>query len=149
MTDQRNDKITSVSRVIDAPAAELFALVADPAKHSLFDGSGTVKEAKTSTPITAVGQKFSMNMKLGVPYRIGNTVKEYRKDELIAWAHMGGHRWRYEFETVPGGTEVTESFDYSTALFPVQKFIVLAGYPTKHGASMERTLERLEELVTK
>ena len=33
----------------------------------------------------------------------------------IAWAHLGGWRWRYEFEPVEGGTKVTETFDWSTA----------------------------------
>lgn len=142
------DKVVSVSRVIDAPAAEIFAVVADPARHCEFDGSGTVKAARSSEPITGVGQSFSMDMKMGVPYRIGNTVKEFEQDRLIAWAHMGGHRWRYELAEVEGGTEVTESFDWSTASPPVQFFIQTAGYPDKHPKAMAATLERLDALLT-
>ena len=33
----------SVERVINAPASDIFALVADTGKHPRFDGSGTVK----------------------------------------------------------------------------------------------------------
>jgi hypothetical protein len=65
-----------------------------------------------------LGTKFGMNMKIGVPYLITNTVVEYEQDRLIAWRHWGRHRWRYELEPVEGGTEVTESFDWSTALCP-------------------------------
>ena len=38
--------IVSVERVIPAPAAEIFALIADPHRHQEFDGSGTVRDAK-------------------------------------------------------------------------------------------------------
>jgi len=134
--------------VIAATPQDLFAVIADPAQHNRFDGSGTVREARKSTPITAVGQSFSMDMKMGVPYRIGNTVKEFEQDRLIAWAHMGGHRWRYELTEVEGGTRVTESFDWSTALPLVRKGIELAGYPKKHPVAMAATLARLDDLVT-
>ena len=48
--------------------------------------------------LTAVGDKFGMKMRFNgmVPYRITSTVKEFEENELIAWAHFGKHRWRYE-----------------------------------------------------
>ena len=52
---------------------------------------------------------------MGVPYLTKNTVVEYDEDRLIAWRHLGKHRWRYELEPVEGGTKVTETFDWSTA----------------------------------
>ncbi len=73
-------------------------------------------------------------------------MKEYEKDRLIAWAHMGGHRWRYELEPVDGGTRVTETFDWSTSSSP--KAIERMGYPKKHPTNMEATLERLDQHVT-
>ena len=87
-----------------------------------------------------------MKMRIGLPYRIGNTVVEYEPDRLIAWRHAGGHRWRYELEPVDGGTKVTETFDWSTARSP--RFIELMGYPDKHPENMTRTLERLDDHVT-
>jgi hypothetical protein len=87
-----------------------------------------------------------MKMRMGLPYRTGNEVVEYEPDRLIAWRHVGRHRWRYELEPVDGGTRVTETFDWSTAISP--KAIELMGYPDKHPASMERTLERLDQHVT-
>ena len=70
---------------------------------------------------------------------------EFEEGRLIAWAHLGKHRWRYRLEPVDGGTQVTEEFDWSTSAAP--KFIELAGYPKKHPANMERTLERLAGVV--
>ena len=90
----------------------------------------------------ALGTRFGMDMKLGpLPYRISNTVVEFETDRRIAWAHVGGHRWRYELEPVEGGTRVTETFDWSTAKAP--KFIELMKYPAKTLTAIERTLERL------
>ncbi|MGY6499731.1 MAG: SRPBCC family protein [Acidimicrobiales bacterium] len=140
-------RVVSVSREIAAPPDVIFAVVSDASKHPLIDGSGTVQSARTdeAEPLR-LGSKFGMNMKMGLPYRITNTVVEFEQDRLIAWRHWGGHRWRYELEPTEGGTSVTESFDWSTSLFP--KGIELAGYPDKHPAGMQRTLERLDELVT-
>lgn len=137
------------SRVIDAPIDEVFSFVADPANHHLFDGSDTVRAAKLSAPDRlSGGAKFGMKMKFfGVPYQMNSVVKEFEENKVIAWAHFGGHRWRYEFAEVDGGTEVTETFDYSTCLVP--KFIELMRYQEQHDGNIERTLERLEEAVTK
>lgn len=144
MADKRS---VSVSRLIDAPAAEIFAVLANPARHVEIDGSGSVRGSKDVEPQQLrLGSKFGMKMKMGVPYDIRNTVVEYEPDELIAWAHFGKHRWRYELEEVEGGTMVTETFDWSTARVP--KLIELMGYPKKHVPSMQKTLERLEAVAT-
>ena len=71
---------------------------------------------------------------------------EYEENRLIAWQHFGKHRWRYELEPVEGGTEVTETFDWSTSTSP--KALELAGYPERHLGNIERSLERLEEMAT-
>jgi uncharacterized protein YndB with AHSA1/START domain len=139
-------RTVSVSRVIAAPPAAIFAVIDNPARHPDFDGSGTVKAARQPEQHLRLGDRFGMDMKIGVPYRMSNTVVEYEPEHLLAWAHFGGHRWRYELEPVEGGTRVTETFDWSTAKFP--PFIELMGYPKKHVGNMERTLERLEALVT-
>ncbi len=144
-----NERQVSVSRVIDATPEEIFAVIADPSKHPVIDGSGMV-QGETFGPdrLTGEGQTFGMKMRYGgvLPYRIKNTVREYEENRRIAWAHFGKHRWRYELEPVEGGTKVTETFDWSTSTTP--RAIEMMGYPKKHPASMEATLERLEELVT-
>ena len=80
-----------------------------------------------------------------LPYRISNTVVEFEENRLIAWAHVGKHRWRYRLEPVEGGTNVTEEFDWSTSALP--KAIELMGYPKKHVGNIERTLDRLAAIV--
>lgn len=136
----------SVSRVIDATPEEIFDVLADPAKHAVIDGSGTVKGSRNGPERLQLGSKFGMSMKLGLPYAMSSKVVEFEEDRLIAWAHYGKHRWRYELEPVVGGTKVTETFDWSTALVP--KMIELMGWPDRHPANMEKTLERLDQHLT-
>jgi uncharacterized protein YndB with AHSA1/START domain len=137
----------SVRRVIPAPPEKIFAVLADPAMHPVIDGSGSVRESRNGNPAhLELGSRFSMSMKLGLPYLIKNTVVEYDENRRIAWRHFNGHRWRYQLVPVDGGTEVTETFDWSTARWP--KGVELMGFPKKHPPAMETTLERLEESVT-
>jgi uncharacterized protein YndB with AHSA1/START domain len=144
------EQMVSVSRVIKASPEEIFDVLADPAKHAEIDGSGMVQQVRGEGTRLELGSKFGMDMKAGpIPYRVSSTVVEFEENRLIAWAHFGKHRWRYELTPteVDGepATEVTETFDWSTSLFP--KGIELAGYPKKHPANMEATLERLAGLV--
>ena len=141
------ERSVSVSRLIDAPANVIFAVIADPSRHAEIDGSGTVRGSKEDAPaLLTMGAKFGMKMKLGVPYDMRSTVVEYEKDCLIAWAHFGKHRWRYELEAVDGGTMVTETFDWSPSIFP--RFIEVMGYLKKHVPNMQKTLERLDAVAT-
>lgn len=135
-----------MSRTIAATPAAIFAVLSDPSLHAVIDGSGTVHGARSNERQLRLGSKFSMGMRMGVPYRISNEVVEFEQDRLIAWRHLGGHRWRYELRPVDGGTEVTETFDWSTSRAP--KGIELAGYPRRHIPNMERTLERLEAFLS-
>lgn len=142
------EQMVSVTREIDASPESIFDLLADPSRHGDIDGSGMVLDVRKGPERLALGAKFGMDMKMGpVPYRISSNVVEFEENRLIAWAHYGKHRWRYELEPLDGGarTRVTETFDWSTSVFP--KGIELAGYPKKHPANMEATLERLAELV--
>jgi uncharacterized protein YndB with AHSA1/START domain len=149
-----SDRVVSVSRVIQASPEVIFDVLADPARHVEIDGSDTVQSVRQTvqgeSSRLGLGSRFGMEMKMGpLPYRITNTVKEFEENRLIAWAHFGGHRWRYELVpvTVDGvtATEVTESFDWSTCNPVVGKGIELAGYPERHPANMTATLERLAE----
>ena len=138
---------TSASRRIAAPPEAIFDLLASPANHAFFDGSDMVNQpASNAMERLRLGSKFEMNMKFKfLPYRIGNTVVEFEENRLIAWQHFGKHRWRYGLEPIEGGTLVTETFDWSTALVP--KAIEAVGYPKAHLGNIEKTLERLAGLV--
>jgi uncharacterized protein YndB with AHSA1/START domain len=144
-----NVKSVSVDRVIAASPEKIFDVLADPAEHAVIDGSGTVKAARgDSPPRLALGAKFGMSMRLGVPYAITNTVVEFEEGRRIAWRHIGGHRWRYELEPADGGTRVRETYDWSTARFGTRLFIVTTGWPKRAEKAMTETLARLDTRVT-
>ena len=137
----------STSRVIAADRPAIFEVIADPSLHPVIDGSGTVGGAQAGGPERlALGARFGMDMKLGASYKILNEVVEFEEGRVIAWRHFNGHRWRYEFRDVPEGTEVTETFDWSTAKAKLP--LELAGFPKRNLAAMRATLERLDRYVT-
>jgi uncharacterized protein YndB with AHSA1/START domain len=141
-------RIVSRTVVIKASPQKIFDLLADPAKHAEFDGSGTVVGSKDSSPMRlSMGATFGMNMKVGAPYKITNTIVDFEEGRRIGWRHFGGHQWRYELEPTNNGeaTNVTESFDWSAAKSP--RFIELMRYPARNLKSIEKTLERLSKLV--
>jgi uncharacterized protein YndB with AHSA1/START domain len=137
----------SRSRSIPAPPETIFALLADPTRHHEIDGSGTVIAARSDAPSRlSLGAKFGMSMKLGVPYKMENTVVAFVENETIAWKHFGGHVWRYDLRAgdEPGTTDVTETFDWSTSKGPL--FLELVGYPRRNAKAMEKTLDRMATL---
>ncbi|GAA4421966.1 SRPBCC family protein [Actinokineospora soli] len=136
----------SATRVINAPAATIFDLLADPAKHPLIDGSGTVRAA-LGTPgrRLGLGDRFGMDMKAGLPYKIRNTVVEFEENALIAWRHFYGHRWRWRLKDLGDGrTEVTETFDWSTAWSGF--LLEIAKFPAMNLKAIRATLERLDKM---
>ncbi|HSE09773.1 MAG TPA: SRPBCC family protein [Nocardioidaceae bacterium] len=141
-----SDQTISASTTIDAPPATVFAILTDPRQHSRIDGSGSVGSViEGPERLTAKGDTFSVNMKLGVPYKITNHVVELETDRRIAWRHFGGHRWRYELEpTDDGGTTVTETFDYSRYNRLWATLIQVTGFPGRNRRGIEQTLKRLK-----
>jgi uncharacterized protein YndB with AHSA1/START domain len=142
------ERVLSISRDIAAPATTIFELLTSPARHGDIDGSGMVQELRGGAERLTLGAKFGMDMKMGLlPYRISNTVVEFEQNRLIAWEHVGKHRWRYELEPLGDGssTRVTESFDWSTSRSP--QLIELMGYPKRHRPNIERTLANIAEIV--
>jgi hypothetical protein len=140
MTRCRSAHIT-----INADPATVFDVLADPAQHSLFDGSSSVKGRLAGPPRLYLGAKFSMWMRIGAPYVIRNVVVEYDEDRKIAWRHIGRHIWRYELEPVDAGTRVTETFDYRPA--PIAMPYEWLGVPDRNHRAIEATLQRLKVLV--
>ena len=142
-----NEKQISASRVIAATPEAIWAVLIDTSRHGDIDGSDTVKGTIGGGKVlTQVGGTFGMQMRLGLPYPIRNTVVELEPLRRIAWRHAGRHRWRYELEPVEGGTKVTETFDYSTALLPFM--YGPAGFLKAHARSIPATLERLDALLS-
>jgi uncharacterized protein YndB with AHSA1/START domain len=138
-----SERQISLSRTVAAPADQIFDLLADPARHPELDGSGSVRASLSTGPRRlALGARFGMRMRLGLPYTILNTVVEFEDGHLIAWRHFSGHRWRWRLADLGDGrTEVTETFDWSTARSP--RAIELLGFPARNRRGIEATLDRL------
>lgn len=128
---------------VHAPAAELFAMVANPHRHPEIDGSGTVMDKVTGPDLLSDGAKFSVGMKqFGVPYKITSKVTAFEDGKLIEWRHPAGHRWRWEFdEKTPGVTTVTETWDSSTT--PLAPVFELTGQKKANEKGITKTLEGL------
>jgi len=154
MADRKSD-VETVERVIAAPPEKIFELLADPAKHSLIDGSGTVRETTEQSERLKLGSKFGMKMKLGIPYTMENTVIEFEEGRRIAWQprptgigkRFGGRIWRYELEPVEGGTRVRESWDISQER-GAKWLVGLEGSRKRTRRNMEKTLENIERIAT-
>ena len=140
-----------VSRAVEvgAPAAELFAIVADPRRHHELDGSGTVGDNIVAPDQLVAGSRFSTKMTMfGLPYRITSTVTAMKPDELVEWRHPLGHHWRWEFvPESPTVTRVTETFDYRNtgAIKDRLNYYELTGFAKRNAAGIEATLAKLRD----
>jgi hypothetical protein len=159
-----------VSRRIEAPADRIFAILADPQRHTDLDGSShftgdskMLQGAVSNDIITGVGDVFVMKMHFeGVgDYVMQNHVVEYESNRRIGWEPApgdeaasddgrfpigvpSGHRW--SFELTPDGadaTVVTEIYDDASAPEELRE-------ATNNGRewidSMTATLARLDEI---
>jgi hypothetical protein len=135
-------KVVSRSTIVPAPAQLIFDLLADPRRHGEIDGSGSIQSAQIDAPERlSLDATFGMQMKIGVRYKITNTVVEFEEGKTIAWRHFGGHIWRYILEPVDGGTKVTEQFDWNKSKSPL--ILKLRKSPQENAKSIEKTLENL------
>lgn len=148
--------MVSAERVIRAPAAAIFDVIADPSRHVDFDGSGSVRNASFEAPARLFkGAVFVMGMKRSLPYGMANTVVEFEENRVIAWEpqfangrarRFFGRIWRYELEPVEGGTLVRETWDVSHDR--LRLFLRLL-FSTPFRRDMEESLRLLEGLVTR
>ena len=146
----------TVSRRIEADAGTIFAILADPTRHTDIDGSEMLRGALTDTAVSGVGDVFVLKMyleRLGGDYQMANEVVEYEQDRRIAWeprrhdaeAPVGGHLWGYEL--TPDGdhaTIVTEIFDCARWAEEDKPFI---DYGRNWIPAMTETLERLDQTI--
>jgi hypothetical protein len=132
--------------VINAPIQQVFDIIADPYRHAEFDGSGTVKKA-LRTPPTQQGCEVRHGHEDGPALQDEEHCRGVLDEpNLIAWCHPGHHRWRYELTAIDENTtEVTETFDGSTARFP-PALKAMNAYENNQKAIL-KTLVRLKELA--
>jgi uncharacterized protein YndB with AHSA1/START domain len=150
----RNDecKPVSVSRRIEAPADEIFKLLANPDSHPEFDGSGMLRTGASNNVIAGVGDVFVMKMYFTTmgDYETHNRVVAFEVNRCIAWEPgnpelaRNGSRWR--FDLTPDGlsaTVVTETYDCTDSPQSVRD-AVDNGRVWLSG--MSETLDRLDRL---
>jgi hypothetical protein len=167
-------KSIEVSRRIEAAAAPIFEILANPQRHMDFDGSDMLRGAVLDRPIAGVGDTFTMKMhRLGDDYLMLNYVVEFEPDRRIFWepapgdpsraedndpSKVGipaGYRWGYIL--TPDGddaTVVTEVFDYGTVTEEIRKSLLSDGGAWINGnnsvrESMTASLERLDKVITR
>ena len=147
-------KPVSVSRRIEAPAAGIFKLLADPDRHPEFDGSGMLRPGASHSVIVGVGEVFVTKMYFTAmgDYEMHNRVVVYEADRCIGWEPgnaklaRNGSRWRFDLRPDgPDTTVVTETYDCTDSSETVRKAVDngnawLAGMP--------KTLARLDQLCT-
>jgi len=166
-------KPIQVSRRIEAPAAAIFKILANPQRHMDFDGSGMLRGAVSDRPISDVGDTFTMKMhRLGDDYLMLNYVVEFEPDRCIFWepapgdpsraenddpSKVGipaGYRWGYTLTSIgDDATVVTEVFDFGTVTDGIRQSLLDDDGRWINGSSpmlesMTASLERLEKIVT-
>jgi hypothetical protein len=143
-----NPKVKSAQIVIQAAPSVIFSILANPQRHKDIDGSSTITANISGPKELVLGSKFGMKMHLGIDYRIRNTVVEYKKNQLIAWRHLGRWRWRYQLVDLGNGsTQVTETFDGSFAPAIAQVWLNFRkAYPWTQLA-VAKTLVRLKSVA--
>jgi hypothetical protein len=161
-----------VSRRIEAPAARIFEILANPQRHKDFDGSDMLRGCASTHPITEVGDIFTIQMhRLGRDYLMINHVVEFEFDRRISWepspgdlptaggdpSKVGvpaGYRWGYGL--TPDGddaTVVTEFLGLSSLSEEGRQHILSEDGAWINGSnslrqSMVESLEKLEKLAT-
>jgi uncharacterized protein YndB with AHSA1/START domain len=111
-------RVVSARREVDAPAATIFELIADPARQPLWDGNENLAEAAEGQRVRAVGDVFRVRLTMGAVRE--NHVVEFDEGRLLAWrpaepgAEPPGHLWRWELEPLgEGRTAVTHTYDWT------------------------------------
>ena len=153
------DANVSAAMVIDASAEAIFAVLADPAKHTALDGTGCVRETAPREPLTAAGQVFRMPMyhpnHPDGNYETANRVQAFDPPCTISWEtgydaddgtlRFGGWSWRYDLTPAgPATTTVTLTYDWSAASQATRDLIGFPPFPPEH---LVDSLAHLAELV--
>jgi len=156
-----SEERVSVTRVIAAPAAAIYAIVSDPEGHVRIDGSGMLEASADAKPLTSVGETFDIHMDRTplndipglVKYSVRNTVTQIEPDRLVEWTIGGidqpplGHLYGWQLTPVSDTeTEVTNYCDWTNIVQALRD----AGrtWPIVPVAMLEESLAKLERLVT-
>lgn len=151
-----------VTTTVDAPAAAVFGVLADPSTHRDVDGTGWVREPLDPQPLKSTGQVFRMAMYHDLHpdkhYEMANRVIAVEPDRVIAWEpgwttadgqlEFGGWTWRYDLEPVDTAqTRVTLTYDWSRAPEAVRENMQFPPFPLEHLDNSLANLARLAKVT--
>jgi len=133
--------------VVDAPASEIFDLVANPHRHHELDGSGTVGANITGPERLSAGDTFGTHMKqFGMNYKTTSTATRVEENAVVEWQLGIGQKWRWELRPLgPESTEVTETWDIREVPAIAAGVFKLAGMYGRNGRGIEETLRKLQQ----
>ncbi len=149
----------AVTRLVNATAVAVFAVLTDPARHAAIDGTGWIRATAAGEPLTAAGQIFRMPMHHADHpngyYETANRVEVFDPPYTISWKtgyeddsgilHLGGWYWRYDL--APAGassTTVTLTYDWSATSGSARELIGFPPFPPEH---LAHSLDHLADLV--
>jgi uncharacterized protein YndB with AHSA1/START domain len=145
--DLNQPRVTAARIVIEAPAQQIFDLLADARCHPLFDGSGTLQGSISGPVRLHLGAKFAMAMKIRIPYRITNTVVAFEEGKKISWSHLMKWTWSYELVDLGNGrTQVTEIFSGRDIPWLANKWLNATGSLERNPKWMAKSLVRLKAI---
>jgi len=144
-------------RTIDAPPAEVFAVLCDPQGHVAIDATGMLQDA-TGDVVTAAGDTFVVHMdrealndypEMG-RYDVTVEIRELEPDRLISWTIQGGdrpslgHVYGYRLEPDGERTRVTSFYDWTEI---PQKVLDRGVFPIISEGALRGTLGILDRTV--
>ena len=142
-------RVVSHERIVDAPAEQVFALVAEPAVQPTWDGNDNLLTATEGQRVRGVGDVFVTSLTSGSVRE--NHVVEFEEGRRIAWrpAEPGlppfGHLWRWELGPLDAARPlVRHTYDWSELTDPKRFDRAKATTSDRLGASVDR----LAALVT-
>jgi hypothetical protein len=154
------DEQMTASTTINAAPEAVFAVLIDPNAHAAIDGTGWVRGAIDTAPLTHTGQIFRMAMyhenHPDKDYEMANRVEVLAAPRAIGWQPgqespetgdlgFGGWTWRYDLQaTGEVETTVTITYDWSAVPPPLREFIQFPPFGADH---LENSLQHLSNLV--
>jgi len=142
-------RVVSATRIIAAPADQIFDLIADPSEQPRWDGNDNLARAESGQRVHAVGDVFLMTLTGGKIRE--NHVVEFEEGRRIAWtpAEPGnrppGHLWRWELEPLDRSrTRVTHTYDWTRLSDPNRLPRARATTPERLAASLDRLAQLAE-----
>lgn len=142
-------RVASATREIDADAATVFELIADPSRQPEWDGMDNLTRAAPGQRVHAVGDVFVMTIHLEEDRE--NTVVEFEEGRRIAWRPnvpgepAPGHLWRWELEPLGAArTRVTHTYDWTDLTDPNRLGRARRTTPELLGRSLDRLADLAE-----